>query len=101
MEKVDSEKAYEYTVKEVGEEKGKAVIGNNKYEVKYSGSMKDGFTITNKEEPIIPPTPITPSKQQARKLPKSGSTMELFTLSVAGLISATGAFFELRKKKKR
>ncbi|OXZ41635.1 hypothetical protein B9N58_00605 [Finegoldia magna] len=101
LEKVDSEKAYEYTVKEVGEEKGKAVIGNNKYEVKYSGSMKDGFTITNKEEPIIPPTPITPSKQQARKLPKSGSTMELFTLSVAGLISATGAFLELRKKKKR
>ena len=101
VEKVDSEKAYEYTVKEVGEEKGKAVIGNNKYEVKYSGSMKDGFTITNKEEPIIPPTPITPSKQQARKLPKSGSTMELFTLSVAGLISATGAFLESRKKKKR
>ena len=101
LEKVDSEEAYEYTVKEVGEEKGKAVIGNNKYEVKYSGSMKDGFTITNKEEPIIPPTPITPSKQQARKLPKSGSTMELFTLSVAGLISATGAFLELRKKKKR
>ena len=101
LEKVDSEKAYEYTVKEVGEEKGKAVIGNNKYEVKYSGSMKDGFTITNKEEPIIPPTPITPSKQQARKLPKSGSTMELFTLSVAGLISATGAFLESRKKKKR
>ncbi|WP_306490227.1 Cna B-type domain-containing protein, partial [Anaerococcus octavius] len=62
LEKVDSEKAYEYTVKEVGEEKGKVVIGNNKYEVKYSGSMKDGFTITNKEEPIIPPTPITPSK---------------------------------------
>ena len=101
LEKVDSEKAYEYTVKEVGEEKGKVVIGNNKYEVKYSGSMKDGFTITNKEEPIIPPTPITPSKQQARKLPKSGSTMELFTLSVAGLISATGAFLESRKKKKR
>lgn len=62
VEKLDSEKAYEYSVKEVGEEKSKVVIGNNKYEVKYSGSMKDGFTITNKEEPKTPPTPPTPSE---------------------------------------
>ena len=62
VEKLDSEKAYEYSVKEVGEEKGKVAIGNNKYEVKYSGSMKDGFTITNEEEPTIPPTPLDPPK---------------------------------------
>ncbi|MCU6786859.1 Cna B-type domain-containing protein, partial [Aedoeadaptatus acetigenes] len=66
LEKVDSEKAYEYTVKEVGEEKGKVVIGNNKYEVKYSGSMKDGFTITNEEEPTIPPTPLDPPKEDIK-----------------------------------
>ena len=66
VEKLDSEKAFEYTVKEVGEEKGKVVIGNNKYEVKYSGSMKDGFTITNKEEPIIPPTPLNPPKEDIK-----------------------------------
>ena len=66
VEKVDSEKAYEYTVKEVGEEKGKVVIGNNKYEVKYSGSMNDGFTITNEEEPTIPPTPLDPPKEDIK-----------------------------------
>ena len=66
VEKLDSEKAYEYSVKEVGEEKGKVVIGNNKYEVKYSGSMKDGFTITNKEEPTIPPTPLDPPKEDIK-----------------------------------
>ena len=32
------------------------------YKVNYSGSMKDGFTITNKEEPKTPPTPPTPSE---------------------------------------
>ncbi|WP_010242527.1 Cna B-type domain-containing protein [Peptoniphilus rhinitidis] len=66
VEKLDSEKAYEYTVKEVGEEKGKVVIGNNKYEVKYSGSMNDGFTITNEEEPTIPPTPLDPPKEDIK-----------------------------------
>ena len=66
VEKLDSEKAYEYTVKEVGEEKGKVVIGNNKYEVKYSGSMEDGFTITNEEEPTIPPTPLDPPKEDIK-----------------------------------
>lgn len=66
VEKLDSEKAYEYTVKEVGEEKGKVVIGSNKYEVKYSGSMEDGFTITNEEEPTIPPTPLNPPKEDIK-----------------------------------
>ncbi len=62
VEKLDSEKAYEYSVKEVGEETGLIKLNGNWYKVNYSGSMKDGFTITNKEEPKTPPTPPTPSE---------------------------------------
>ena len=72
LEKVDSEKAYEYTIKEVGEETGKITIGKNKYQVSYDGSMEKGFKVTNKkevpetpdepEDPDKPLTPLTPSK---------------------------------------
>ena len=72
VEKVDSEKAYKYTVKEVGEDKGETTIGKNKYQVSYDGSMEKGFKVTNKkevpetpdepEDPDKPLTPLTPSK---------------------------------------
>ena len=66
LEKVDSEKAYEYTVKEVGEETGKITIGKNKYQVSYDGSMEKGFKVTNKKEvsktPDKPGEPGKPSK---------------------------------------
>ena len=72
LEKVDSEKAYEYTIKEVGEETGKITIGKNKYQVSYDGSMEKGFKVINKkevpetpdepEDPDKPLTPLTPSK---------------------------------------
>uniref|UniRef100_UPI0026340609 LPXTG cell wall anchor domain-containing protein n=1 Tax=uncultured Finegoldia sp. TaxID=328009 RepID=UPI0026340609 len=39
----------------------------------------------------------SPSKR-AKKLPKAGSTAETFTLSIAGLLSAAGAFLGLKKK---
>ncbi|WP_311562373.1 Cna B-type domain-containing protein [Peptoniphilus duerdenii] len=62
VEKLDSKEAYKYSVKEVGEETGSIKFNGNWYKVNYSGSMKDGFTITNKEEPKTPPTPPTPSE---------------------------------------
>ena len=62
VEKLDSKEAYKYSVKEVGEETGSIKLKGNWYKVSYSGSMKDGFTITNKEEPKTPPTPPTPSE---------------------------------------
>ena len=62
VEKLDSKEAYKYTVKEVGEETGSIKMNGTWYKVNYSGSMKDGFTITNKEEPKTPPTPPTPSE---------------------------------------
>ena len=62
LEKLDSKEAYKYSVKEVGEETGTTKLKGNWYKVYYSGSMKDGFTITNKEDPKTPPTPPTPSE---------------------------------------
>lgn len=62
VEKLDSKEAYKYSVKEVGEETGSIKMNGTWYKVNYSGSMKDGFTITNKEEPKTPPTPPTPSE---------------------------------------
>ena len=62
VEKVDSKEVFKYSVKEVGEETGSIKLNGSWYKVNYSGSMKDGFTITNKEEPKTPPTPPTPSE---------------------------------------
>ena len=62
VEKLDSKEGFKYSVKEVGEETGSIKLNGNWYKVNYSGSMKDGFTITNKEEPKTPPTPPTPSE---------------------------------------
>lgn len=49
QEKSDSKKPYKYTVKEVGEEKGSIKLEDKWFNVSYSGDMKEGFTITNKE----------------------------------------------------
>ncbi|ORO46896.1 hypothetical protein B7724_05415 [Streptococcus oralis subsp. tigurinus] len=52
--------AHEYTVKEVGEISNNIQVAGKWYGVRYEGSMKEGFTITNKEKtpwtPMIPPT---------------------------------------------
>lgn len=61
-ESIENTTLYKYTIKEVGEETGSIKLNGNWYKVNYSGSMKDGFTITNKEEPKTPPTPPTPSE---------------------------------------
>ncbi|WP_183121926.1 Cna B-type domain-containing protein [Streptococcus iniae] len=49
---------HKYTIKEVGENKNSIQLTGKWYEVSYEGSMKDGFTVTNKE---IPPKPSTPT----------------------------------------
>ena len=64
---MDSKKAYEYTVKEVGEKDGKITIGDKKYQVSYDGNEEKGLTIKNKlEEKSDPWTPITPSKEDIK-----------------------------------
>ncbi|TFF65272.1 Cna B-type domain-containing protein [Helcococcus ovis] len=51
---------HKYTVKEVGEKSYAIQLVGKWYGVSYTGNMKDGFTITNKEKtpwtPMIPPT---------------------------------------------
>ncbi|TVX65339.1 Cna B-type domain-containing protein, partial [Streptococcus pneumoniae] len=42
--------AHEYTIKEVGETLNNISLAGKWYGVRYEGSMKEGFTITNKEK---------------------------------------------------
>ncbi|WP_155718585.1 Cna B-type domain-containing protein, partial [Streptococcus oralis] len=42
--------AHEYTIKEVGETLNNIQVAGKWYGVRYEGSMKEGFTITNKEK---------------------------------------------------
>ncbi|WP_165620456.1 Cna B-type domain-containing protein [Streptococcus equi] len=50
---------YQYTVKEIGETTGSIKLDGKWFKVSYTGSMKDGFTITNQKEkswtPMEPP----------------------------------------------
>lgn len=81
-------KKIEYTVKEVGESGNAIKLDGKWFKVTYTGDMKDGFKVTNKEEkpdepkpnepekpnkPNKPekPTPNTP-KEPSKNLPKTG-----------------------------
>ena len=67
VEKLDSEKAYEYTVKEVGEENGSIKLEDKWFNVSYEGSMKDGFTITNKESKVWTPMEVPTREVKVKK----------------------------------
>ena len=57
-EKLGSTNYYKYTVKEIGESAGSIKFGTKWFKASYTGNMKDGFKITNKELP--PLTPMEP-----------------------------------------
>ncbi|MDK6372163.1 Cna B-type domain-containing protein [Aerococcus urinae] len=71
-ESIENTKAYEYSVKEVGEAKGVIQIAGQCFKVTCSGTMKDGFKVANQayppEDPQTPPDkpkkpetpPVTP-----------------------------------------
>ncbi|WP_314938637.1 Cna B-type domain-containing protein [Parvimonas micra] len=82
-DKLGSTNYYKYTVKEVGESENAIKFGSNSYNVSYSGSMKDGFTIINRKGEI--PKPLNPST----KLPKTGSTSDLSLYTYCILTSVT------------
>ncbi|MDY3014715.1 MAG: Cna B-type domain-containing protein [Evtepia sp.] len=55
---------YQYTVKEIGETTGSIKLDGKWFKVSYSGSMKDGFTITNQKEK--PWTPMDPPIREVK-----------------------------------
>lgn len=55
---------YQYTVKEIGETTGSIKLDGKWFKVSYTGTMKDGFKITNKEEK--PWTPMEPTKREVK-----------------------------------
>ncbi|SFE42758.1 Cna protein B-type domain-containing protein [Peptostreptococcaceae bacterium pGA-8] len=55
---------YNYTVKEIGESTGAIKLDGKWFKVSYSGSMKNGFTITNQKEK--PWTPMEPPIREVK-----------------------------------
>ncbi|WP_195854215.1 Cna B-type domain-containing protein [Aerococcus tenax] len=63
-ESIENPKPYEYSVKEVGEDKGSIQVNGHWFKVTYQGTMKDGFTIRNQESPSW--TPMTPPTRELK-----------------------------------
>lgn len=82
---------YKYTVKEIGEDGNTVKFDGKMYKVVYEGSMKDGFTITNKKEaPPAPPNtekPEVPNTSTPKTLPKTGDGTNLSLYAWLMLIS--------------
>lgn len=66
-ESIENPKAYEYTVKEVGENKNSVLVDGERYKVVYEGSMKDGLTIINQKETSTKPSAPTPNDSESDK----------------------------------
>lgn len=93
--------SYQYTVKEVGENKNTVKLDGKLFEVSYSGNMSEGFVITNKykdsQKPTPKPTPGTPNKN----LPKTGDPHDPFLYSLAvGLLGVGMVVAGKRKRRK-
>lgn len=104
-------KAYEYTVKEVGENNGSVTFDDKTFKVSYEGNMKDGFKVINKyekpkkpepKEPEKPKVPNTESKKPVT-LPKTGDSSNVFLYSLALGLSSLGllslGFFRRKRTK--
>ena len=93
-DKLGSTNYYQYTVKEVGEDGNAIKFGSNSYNVSYSGSMKDGFAITNQK--LETPKPLKPNT----KLPTTGigSNLALYTYCILTSVTLLGLVGYRRKK---
>ena len=95
-ESIENSKAYEYTVKEVGENNNSIKLGNKLFKVTYSGNMKDGIEVVNTESPAL--SPSTPSeKPKKSKLAKTGIGASASIYS--GILAISGGIMLFLKKR--
>ena len=94
-ESIENSKAYEYTVKEVGENNNSIKLGNKLFKVTYSGNMKDGIEVVNTESPALSPS-IPSEKPKKSKLAKTGIGTSASIYS--GILAISGGIMLFLKK---
>ena len=95
-ESIENSKAYEYTVKEVGENNNSIKLGNKLFKVTYSGNMKDGIEVVNTESPALLPS-IPSEKPKKSKLAKTGIGASASIYS--GILAISGGIMVFLKKR--
>mgnify|MGYP000964551012 CR=1 FL=1 len=95
-ESIENLKAYEYTVKEVGENNNSIKLGNKLFKVTYSGNMKDGIEVVNTESPALSPS-ISSEKPKKSKLAKTGIGASASIYS--GILAISGGIMVFLKKR--
>ncbi len=95
-ESIENSKAYEYTVKEVGENNNSIKLGNKLFKVTYSGNMKDGIEVVNTESPALSPS-IPSEKPKKSKLAKTG--IETSVSIYSGILAISGGIMLFLKKR--
>ena len=95
-ESIENSKAYEYTVKEVGENNNSIKLGNKLFKVTYSGNMKDGIEVVNIESPALSPS-IPSEKPKKSKLAKTGIGASASIYS--GILAISGGIMLFLKKR--
>ena len=95
-ESIENSKAYEYTVKEVGENNNSIKLGNKLFKVTYSGNMKDGIEVVNTESPALSPS-IPSEKPKKPKLAKTGIGTSASIYS--GILAISGGIMVFLKKR--
>ena len=95
-ESIENSKAYEYTVKEVGENNNSIKLGNKLFKVTYSGNMKDGIEVVNTESPALSPS-IPSEKPKKPKLAKTGIGTSASIYS--GILAISGGIMLFLKKR--
>ena len=95
-ESIENSKAYEYTVKEVGENNNSIKLGNKLFKVTYSGNMKDKIEVVNTESPALSPS-IPSEKPKKSKLAKTGIGASASIYS--GILAISGGIMLFLKKR--